>query len=132
MDNKTGVPLELKAVDVSGINATSVPAGSYVFRKSAEWRDFWAKYSMGNSPKIDFAKFSALAIFLGQRPNTGYSVKILEAREYKQAVVVKAAEYLPAPGMMYAQLRVYPFYIVLIPKTDKGVRFETTKLVGQP
>ncbi|MBI5118855.1 protease complex subunit PrcB family protein [Candidatus Poribacteria bacterium] len=130
---KEGIELTLTPVRLTGVSVSNVPAGQYVFRKSKDWRAFCSKHGLKPIPRIDFQNASLLTVFLGQRPNTGYTVEIVAAREYEQAVVVKAIEHSPAPGMMYAQVITYPYQAVLIPKIHrKGVRFEKSLEVGGP
>jgi hypothetical protein len=130
---KKGIELTLTPVQLAGVSVSNVPAGQYVFRKSKDWRDFCSRHGLKPMPHIDFQNASLLAVFLGQRPNTGYSVEIVAAREYEQAVVVKVIERAPAPGMMYAQVITYPHQAALIPKIHrKGVRFEKSLEVGGP
>ncbi len=129
--NEKGKPVKSEPIQVPGLQAARMPAGQDVFNTQKEWGDFWAKYHATPAPEVDFKNFTLVAVFLGQRPNPGYSVKIVGATEYPDKVVMNVVEYLPAPGMMYAQVIVYPYDTVLIPKTWKQVRFEVAKKGGR-
>ena len=125
-------PLEIARVELSGLSARSVKAGEYVFGEPGAWEKFWRKHGRGSAPEIDFEEYSLVAVFLGAKPNPGYSVGIVGAKESAGEVVVDVVEYLPAPGMMYAQVIVYPFAAALIPATVSPIRFVTAKKIGRP
>ena len=116
-------PLKIARMELAGLNARGVGAGEYVFEEREEWEKFWDKRGSGPVPKIDFEKFSLVAVFLGQKPNPGYSVRIVGATESAGEVVVEVIEYKPEPGMMYAQVIAYPFAAALIPRTENPIRF---------
>ncbi len=122
-----GVSLEMTPIVLSGIRPSEVPVGSHVFNSDSEWNDFWSKHSFRPAPDIDFDKYTLLLVFLGREPNPGYSISITEAREHTDKVVVHVIQTHPAPDMMYAQVIVYPYDAVLIPKTEKPVQFETVE-----
>lgn len=125
-------PLKIIRVELSGLNARAVDAGEYVFRDSGEWENFRRRHGGGPAPDIDFERGFLVAVFLGQRPNPGYSVRIVGAKESAGEVIVGVVEYTPSPGMMYAQVIVYPFDAALVPRTDGSIRFVTTKKTGRP
>ncbi len=125
-------PLKIVRVELSGLNARGVDAGEYVFKDSGEWESFRRKHGGGPAPEIDFERDFLVAVFLGQRPNPGYSVRIVGAKKSEGEVVVEVVEYQPSPGMMYAQVLVYPFDAALVPKADGSIRFVTTKKDGRP
>jgi hypothetical protein len=124
--------IEIVPVELAGLNARAVRAGEYVFKDRDALEEFWSKHSRESIPEIDFEEYTLLAIFLGRRPNPGYSVKIVGANEEEDKMIVEVVEYLPAPGMMYAQVIVYPFDAALIPKTSSTVTFEASKKTGRP
>jgi len=109
-----------------------VPPGQYVFDNSQEWSRFWSKYHGTDAPIVDLEQSTLLAVFLGQKPHPGYSVGIAGATEHRNEVVVDVVEYLPAPGMFYAQMIMYPYDLALIPKADKGICFEVSRRAGRP
>jgi len=129
--NEAGKPLKIKPVEIPGLRVSKTPAGQSVFNSKEEWGDFWAKYHATPSPEFNFKDFTLVTVLLGQRPNSGYSVKIAGATEYPDKIVVNVVEYLPSPGMMYAQVIVHPYDAVLIPKTGKEIRFEVAKKSGR-
>jgi hypothetical protein len=122
-----GKSLEFESFLLNGLHPSGVPVGWQVVRNEGEWEDFWSQHSFKPAPKIDLDKYTLIMIFLGRKPNPGYSVKITDVREYQDKVVVQAVETEPQPDALYAQVIVYPYDSVLIPKTDKPIEFDVTK-----
>ena len=123
--------LDVSGVDMTGIRLPDVPAAWYVFDDSDHWEAFLSEHHKGAAPEIDFGDSTLVAVFLGARPHSGYSVKIVSAEEKERMVVVSVVEYTPAPGMMYAQAIVHPYDMALIPTTGKPIQFVTTKKTGR-
>jgi hypothetical protein len=126
-----GKLLEMTPIVFNGLRTDALPVGWQVFEKQEDWEKFWSQNSFTPAPEIDFDKNTLVAIFLGQKPNPGYSVKIESAREYAVRVVVQAEESEPAPGAFYIQLIVYPYDAVVIPKTGKPLDLEVVKKKAQ-
>jgi hypothetical protein len=104
-----GHALELTAVDIPMTKPDRVPEGRYIFNNVEGWKSFWSRYHDAPRPEIDFLDHTLVVVFLGQKPNTGYSVEITSAKEYRDGIIIEMIEYLPLPGMMYAQVIVYPY-----------------------
>jgi predicted small secreted protein len=120
-------PLEFETFLLNGLHPSGVPVGWQVMRNEGEWENFWSQHSFKPAPEIDFNKYTLIMVFLGRKPNPGYSIKITDVREYRDKVVVKAVETEPQPDALYAQVIVYPYDAILVPKTDKPIEFEVTK-----
>ena len=117
----------MRPVILTGLRPSQVPIGWIVIKNQDQWDQFWSQHSSQPAPEIDFDQFHLVGVFLGQKPNPGYSVKIIEAREYPEKVVVQAGERTPSPGGVYIQVIVYPYDAVLIPETDKKIEVELKK-----
>jgi hypothetical protein len=124
--------MEIVPAKLAKSSARAIPAGKYGFEDSEEWEEFWSKHNDTAAPDFDFEKFALVAVFLGQKPNPGHSVKIVGAVEQENETVVEVVEYVPSPGMMFAQVIVYPFDAVLVPATGKPIRFSVSKKSGRP
>jgi len=114
---------ELRPMILNGIRPSNVPMGWLVVRTQEEWTDFWAQHSFRPAPEIDFEEYTLVAIFLGQKPNPGHSIKITRAGKEAGKVVVHAVQTEPDPSRLYPQVIVYPYDAVLIPKTDQEIEF---------
>jgi hypothetical protein len=95
-----------------------------VVRTAAEWTSLWKELgSDGPRPPVDFARSTALGVFLGSRPTVGYSVKIDAIERQGAELVVTYRERQPAPTDMVAQMLTAPYVLVTIDKFDGRVRF---------
>jgi hypothetical protein len=118
---------EMRPVALVGLRVADIPAGWMVFKDQESWSRFWTQRSSQPTPEIDFEQFTLVAVFLGQRPNPGYAVRITEVREYSDRVAVHAVETGPLPDALYAQVIVYPHNAVLIGATAKEIEFKLTR-----
>ena len=98
-------------------------------RTDAEWAQLWRQHAGDRArPPIDFSKESIVAVFMGSRPNAGFSTAIVSATEGGGALIVRYTETKPARGAVSAQVLTFPFHIVAIPKVAAAnVRFEKTQ-----
>src|SRR5262249_32291182 len=101
-------------------------ARQVVVRTDAEWTRLWQQHAPDRPrPAIDFAKESVVAVFMGSRPNAGFSTAIASTTGGGGALIVRYKETRPGPGTMSAQVLTFPYHIVAIPKaTAPDVRFE--------
>ncbi len=98
-------------------------------RTDPEWADLWRQHAGTRArPQIDFTKESVVAVFMGSRPNAGFSTAIVSATEGGGALIVRYTETRPPRGAISAQVLTFPFHIVAIPKvTAANVRFDKTQ-----
>src|SRR5688500_15387378 len=65
-------------------------ARTAVASTEAEWSALWKSHASDKAlPKVDFAKRSVVAVFLGTRPSAGYRVEIIGVRPEGGGVVVE-------------------------------------------
>jgi len=115
-------PLETVAHDaMSGIQEPR----QAVARAAEEWATLWRAHAGDRpSPRVDFSTTMVLAVFLGSRPSSGYSVEVVSTRAVGNGLVVTWSERRPAPDMMSAQVLTSPAHIVAVPKVAGVIRFE--------
>ena len=101
-------------------------AKQVLVRSDAEWAQLWRQHAGTRArPQIDFTKESIVAVFMGSRPNAGFSTAIVTATEGGGALIVRYTETRPPRGAISAQVITSPFHIVAIPKvTAANVKFE--------
>ncbi len=101
-------------------------ARQVLVRNEAEWTKLWQQHNPDRPrPKVDFSKEMVVAVFMGSRPNAGFSTAIVSATAVNGALMVRYSESKPAPGMVSAQILTFPYHLVAIPKADvKDVKFE--------
>jgi hypothetical protein len=98
-------------------------------RTDAEWTTLWKQHHPDKPrPAIDFSKEMVVCVFMGSRPNAGFSTTIISATAANGVLIVRYAEKVPAPGSMSAQILTSPFHLVAIPKAAvTDVKFEKDK-----
>ena len=122
MSAQTAGPRTIEKGDQSNIE----DARQMVVRTDAEWARLWQQHSFDRpKPAIDFAKETVVAVFMGSRPNAGFSTAVVSATEGGGALVIRYTETQPAKGALTAQVITFPYDIVAIPKaTATNVKFE--------
>ena len=122
MSAQTAGPRTIEKGDQSNIE----DAKQMVVRTDAEWARLWQQHSFDRpKPAIDFAKETVVAVFMGSRPNAGFSTAVVSATEGGGALIIRYTETQPAKGALTAQVITFPYDIVAIPKaTATNVKFE--------
>jgi hypothetical protein len=95
-------------------------------RTDAEWTTLWREHHPDQPrPAVDFSKEMVVGVFMGSRPNAGFSTAIVSATAANGALIVRYSEKVPAPGSISAQVLTFPFHLVAIPKAPvTDVKFE--------
>ena len=95
-------------------------------RTEAEWTRLWQQHNPDRPrPKVDFSREMVVAVFMGSRPNAGFSTTITSAMAANGALVVRYKEAMPGAGGVSAQILTFPYHIVAIAKADvKDVKFQ--------
>src|SRR5712691_13210911 len=101
-------------------------AKQVLVRTEAEWMRLWQQHSPDRPrPAVDFSREMVVAIFMGSRPNAGFSTAVLSTTAANGALIVRYTETLPKPGTLSAQILTFPYHLVAMPKADvKDVKFE--------
>jgi len=101
-------------------------AKQMLVRTEAEWMRLWQQHSPDRPrPAVDFSREMVVAIFMGSRPNAGFSTAVLSTTAANGALIVRYTETLPKPGTLSAQILTFPYHLVAMPKADvKDVKFE--------
>jgi hypothetical protein len=74
---------------------------------------------------VDFSKEMVVGVFMGSRPNAGFSTSVISATTGNGALIVRYKETMPAASSVSAQILTFPYHLVAIPKaTVTDVRFE--------
>jgi hypothetical protein len=101
-------------------------AKQVLVRTEAEWTRLWNQHAPDHPrPRVDFSKEMVVAVFMGSRPNAGFSTTITTAMAANGALVVRYNETMPGRGTVSAQILTFPYHIVAIAKADvKDVKFQ--------
>jgi hypothetical protein len=95
-------------------------------RTEAEWAKLWQQHA-GDRPRpaVDFSKEMVVGVFMGSRPNAGFSTSVISATAGNGALIVRYKETMPGKGTVSAQILTFPFHLVAISKVAvTDVRFE--------
>lgn len=82
--------------------------------------------SDASDPNINFTNNFLIGIFSGQKPTTGYGIKITSIVENNCQIVVNFYEHGPQTGETTNPTATFPADYVLIPKTTKPIYFNKT------
>lgn len=101
-------------------------ARQVLVRTDAEWTTLWQQHASGRPrPAVDFSKEMVVGLFMGSRPNAGFSIAVISATAGNGALIVRYSETIPAGGAITAQILTFPFHLVAIPKAAvTDVKFE--------
>ena len=101
-------------------------AKQVLVRTEAEWTKLWQQHATGRPrPAVDFSKEMVVGLFMGSRPNAGFSTAVTSATAGNGALIVRYTETKPGPGSVSAQILTFPFHLVAIPKAAvTDVKFE--------
>jgi hypothetical protein len=97
---------------------------NYLITSSAEFSELWQTlYGTSTPPAVDFSKDSVLALFAGEKPTTGYSIKTEAIRDAEvRTVSVMLTE--PGTDCIEGQMVTTPYEIVAVPSTGLSCTHE--------
>ncbi|MDR7372097.1 protease complex subunit PrcB family protein [Flavobacterium aquidurense] len=102
-------------------------ATAYVFSTQEKMESYFTKHentcTVPSDPTIDFTKNYLVSIFAGQKPTSGYEIKITSIIENNCEIVINFYEKAPQVGEVVTQTPTYPADYILIPKTSKSIIF---------
>ena len=102
-------------------------AKQVLVRTEAEWTKLWQQHAPSQPrPVVDFSRELVVGVFMGSRPNAGFSTAIVSATAAPSgALIVRYTETLPAAGSVSAQVLTFPYHLAAIPKSSvTDVKFE--------
>jgi hypothetical protein len=101
-------------------------AAQVLVRDEAEWTALWRRHAGdGDRPRVDFTKEMVVGVFMGSRPNAGFSTTIVTSMEVKGVLVVRYTESIPSRDAVTAQILTSPYHLVAVPRAAvTDVRFE--------
>jgi hypothetical protein len=101
-------------------------ARQVLVRTDAEWSALWQQHAADRpKPTIDFSQEMVVGVFMGSRPNAGFSTTITLTTAANLALIVKYRETIPPRDAITAQVITAPYHLIAIPKAEvKDVKFE--------
>ena len=102
-------------------------AKQLLVRTDAEWTKLWQQHAPSQPrPAVDFTKEMVVGVFMGSRPNAGFSTAIVSATAAPDGtLIVRYTETTPGAGNVSAQVLTFPYHLAAIPKAAvTDVKFE--------
>ncbi len=88
-----------------------------VFRTGAEWESFRSRQLKGaRLGAVDWKREMVLGAFMGERPTSGYRVRIASAEVAKGRLNVRVTQQKPAAGAVTASVITAPYHVVAVPR----------------
>ena len=121
-----GMQAPLPRTIVKGDQSNIESPAQVLARTEAEWTALWRRHASGAAvPPVDFTREMVVGVFMGSRPNAGFSITIVTSMEVKGVLVVRYRETIPSRDAVTAQILTFPYHLVAIPKaTVTDVKFE--------
>lgn len=122
-----GAPVRFRVLETgtsSGIEAEGY-AGRIV-RDQAAWEAFWAEHKSrtsepGTPPAVNFSHETVAAVFLGQRPSSGYAIEVANVTFNYNSVRIHTAATEPGDDCGTLAVLTQPFQIVAINSRYTGI-----------
>lgn len=129
MPSAQEIPFETIA---QGVYSGYTDKATMAINQEVVFSDLWAKMnsiytSAPPLPQIDFAKETALAVFMGQKSSGGYLIEIAKIAEENERVVVFVKEAKPPPSSVVTLALTQPYHIVKTGKITKSIEFKTAQ-----
>lgn len=119
----TGIPLLCNY----SVKIEPEKSGALVVTTEEKLLSFFTKHPNScpnpSDPTIDFTKNYLVGLFAGQKPTTGYSIKVASIVENNCEIIINLYEKAPQTGESTAPTVTYPSDYILIPRTSKKIFF---------
>ena len=109
-----------------GTLSTVSTRANYLITSSAELLALWAIIDApGQTPTVDFTKNNVIAVFAGNEPAAGYSIKVSQIED-AQSRMVTVSLTKPGGSCLPAQPATSPYQVIELPKTTLPLAHEDT------
>jgi len=125
-------PIVIEAAELSpsswkGQHSAAREAAAFTAENEQDWRKLWKEYLSQEAPPLDFAKYFAVAVFVGMRPTGGYGVEFLPPVCDGKAVTVPYRVKGPGKSSFVTQAFTAAYAIQAYRKTGLPVKVEGRK-----
>ena len=121
---RPAVDLGFRTIEQSmGAGSRITTQRTVAVRTQARWKQIWRQLHRPAKklPKVDFAKRTVLVVTQGEKPTSGYAIRIervvLDGGELTLHVVETEPD--PASGCVFLQVITHPYHIVSIRRTNR-------------
>ncbi len=92
------------------------------------WQKLWQQVHDGQSPmpmtpNIDFGKYAAVVVFMGEQRSGGYDIEITAILEMPDKRQIVVRESRPKSGGMVTMALTQPYHIVIVNKSSLPIEF---------
>jgi hypothetical protein len=81
----------------------------------------WSDFVIDSPPAVDFSRYSVVAIFAGERPTGGWSIRIKSVEQTERTCVVSYEVKGPPRGAIVTQAITHPYAVVQVNGKCEGV-----------
>lgn len=103
-----------------------------VVRTQDELDELWqlpsSRVEKPETPAIDFNKYMLVVTAMGEQPTSGYSIEVTDTELKGDEWVLSVKETVPGPTCMNLMVITTPHHMALIPRTEKEINFEVTRV----
>jgi len=82
-------------------------------------------------PHVDFNEKMVASIFLGERPSSGYSIKVTNVTKTNSRITIFATEDAPKDNDYKSSIVTSPYTLITLPKSNLSINFDITLVVPQ-
>jgi hypothetical protein len=125
-----------------GVSVRPVATGTYsaftqrgllVVRDPASWETVLAELRPQRQPDaVNFSTEMVVLVLAGERPTSGYHVRVDRVRRRSSVLEVEAVEERPHPSCAALQVITQPFAAIAVNRTNREVVLTWAELVGPP
>lgn len=110
----------------SGNSAKVTTRDNYLITQQDQLEALWALLGTNAPlPSVDFAQNDVIALFAGNEPTAGYSIKVTKITDTNQRMVEIEVN-APGPTCVAAHTVTTPYQVLLIPKTNLAMTHRDT------
>lgn len=97
-----------------------------VVRTKADLEKVWKKLNLSDQklPDVNFENQTILAIFMGEQPTGGYSIRIDRISSTVDGLIVAVRRTEPPKGTPVTLSLTRPYIIVSVPRDDRPITFD--------
>lgn len=89
------------------------------------FESLWQKTQTGPRPSIDFEHEGVIAVFMGQQPTGGHSIRVDRVMHGDDELMVEVVLQSPGEGCITTQALTQPYQMVSVPQVAEQASFST-------
>ncbi|AIE85732.1 protease complex subunit PrcB family protein [Fimbriimonas ginsengisoli] len=118
----------------SGRRSKVAAAGMVTLNNLSDWQRCWEKIT-GDPPQtapggVDWMKYRLVAINLGQRPTTGFDIKVINVERHGVYGVIRAVEEIPVAGARVRHRSTTPWVVIKVQREISQFNIDVTQREG--